>query len=484
MELLILLGLLTVVPWLGRLLPLTRVVPLATAVLIAGVVVGPLFFSFQLGTQLSIDRLLLVAVVAKCGMTWWHNRETRPSLQHLDCLLGLLAVWLLISALPASAPAKEMSPTSRWLTFIAIPLAMYCVARTSDIKLSDLRWLINAIIGLGIYLGIIGVFEVANLHALIFPRYIADPTNWEFLGRARGPLLNPTGNGVVLTIAFAAAATRLLQGRTRGEHLRFGIAACIIGLGIVATLTRSVWIGGMLVSFCLGWIYMRRYMPALALFGMALLILAATVAPQDNLMSMKRDKHLSAADALRSIQLRPVLALVAWNMFQDSPLIGHGYGGYFHSSLPYLSSRSQDAALDAVRPYMQHNVLLSLLVDSGLLAAGLFVAAIGLMGVAGWKLAKHVQLAPEVRTLGMMMLGCLAGYLFNGMFHDVSVIPMANNFLLLFAGVTASVYAVQGQLTSFAPSPIASPAAAGSLEPRLALGRRANDLPPTSFHTS
>jgi O-antigen ligase len=249
-------------------------------------------------------------------------------------------------------------------------------------------------------------------------------------------------------------------------------------------LTRSVWIGSMLVGLCVGWIYLRRYMPALALLGLAILVLGATVAPQDNLLAMKRDKHLSAADALRSIQLRPVLAWVAWNMFQDSPLIGHGYGGYFHSSLPYLSSRSQDAALDAVRPYMQHNVLLSLLVDAGLLAAGLFVAAIGLMGLAGWKLAKNDQLAPEMRTLGIMMLGCLAGYLFNGMFHDVSVIPMANNVLLLIAGVTASAYAVQGQLTSLAPSPIASPIAVGSFEPRLALGRRTNDLPPTSLPTS
>jgi len=484
MELLILLGLITTLPWLGRFLPQARIVPLAAIVLAAGVVVGPLYLSFQLGTQLSIDRILLVAVVAKCCMMLWHNREARPSLQHLDCLLGLLAVWLLLSALPATTPPKEMSPTSRWLTFIAIPLAMYGVTRASNITLSDLRWLINAIIGLGIYLGIIGVLEVANLHALIFPRYIADPTNWEFFGRARGPLLNPTGNGVVMTIAFSAAVTRLLQGRTRSDHVRFGIATCIIGIGIVATLTRSVWIGGMLVGLCIGWVYLRRYMPTLALFGMAILVLAATVAPQDNLGAMKRDKHLSAADALRSIQLRPVLALVAWNMFQDSPLTGHGYGGYFHSSLPYLSSRSHAAALDAVRPYMQHNVLLSLLVDAGLIGAGLFAAAIVLMGIAGWQLARNAQLAPEVRTLGMMMLGCLAGYMFNGMFHDVSVIPMANNFLLLFAGVTASVYALKGQLTAVNPNRTAPQPILGTREPNLALGRRASDAPPPSLHTS
>ncbi len=484
MELLIFLGLVTTLPWLGRLLSQARIVPLAAVVLAAGVVVGPLFFSFQLGTQLSIDRILLVVVVAKCCMMLWHNREARPNLQHLDCLLGILALWLLLSALPATAPPKEMSPTSRWLTFIAIPLAMYGVVRASNIKLSDLRWLINVIIGLGVYLGIIGVLEVANLHALIFPRYIADPTNWEFLGRARGPLLNPTGNGVVMTIAFSAAVSRLLQERTRSDQVRFGIAACIIGIGIVATLTRSVWIGGMLVGLYVGWIYLRRYLPTLALFGMAVVVLAGTVAPQDNLLAMKRDKHLSAADALRSIQLRPVLALVAWNMFQDSPLTGHGYGGYFHSSLPYLSTRSHAAALDTVRPYMQHNVLLSLLVDAGLIATGLFVASIGLMGIAGWQLSRNVHFASEVRTLGMMMIGCLAGYLFNGMFHDVSVIPMANNFLLLFAGLTTSVYAAKEQFPAVSPSHIPANRDLRSWEPRLALGRRATDVPPTSLYTS
>ncbi len=453
MELLILLGLVTVSPWVIRLLTQARVLPLAVLVLVCGVVAGPLFYSFQVGTQLSVDRILLVVVVAKCFVLVWNRQVGQFQLRHIDCMLVLLTLWLLLSSIPASAPPKEMSPSSRWLTFMAIPLAMYGIARLSQVTTQDLRILTSALIGLGIFLGITGIFEVANLHALVIPRYIVDPTNWEFLGRARGPLLNPTGNGVVLTIAFSGSLVRLLQASQRRDQIIYLLATCVIGIGIVATLTRSVWIGGTLVVMCASWIHLRRYVPAMALIGMSLLVMAVTVAPQDNLIAMKRDKHLSAADAQRSIELRPVLAMIAWEMFKDSPLIGHGYGGYFDTSLPYLSSRSQEMSFDAVRPYMQHNVILSLMVDAGLIATCLFLGSIGYLGIAAWRLATSRQFDSEVRTVGMLMLGCLSSYLFNGMFHDVSVIPMANNFLFLLAGVTTTVHSL-----SKSPSFLGKPA--------------------------
>ena len=41
--------------------------------------------------------------------------------------------------------------------------------------------------------------------------------------------------------------------------------------------------------------------------------------------------------------------------------------------------------------------------------------------------------------MGLLLLIALGAYLLNGMFHDVSVLPMANMTLFFLAGATAAL---------------------------------------------
>lgn len=428
-----------------------RVFPVATAVLCSGVVLGPLFQSVDIVIQMSIDRILLAAGILLFAIRYLQNSVKTPALKKVDYVLFALVGWLLFRAIPAIAPPGVEPPFGRWLTFIAIPLAMYLLARFAPLEVSDSRILISALIGLGVYLGITGFFEVVGAYPLVFPKYIVDQSNWEFLGRARGPLLNPTGNGIVLTTAFAATIMRIAHG-SQNEKVGYSVAACIIGVGILATLTRSVWIGAFLVSVLFSWVYARRLLVPAGLFGTGLLLLFLTVGSTSGLLEMKRDKHLSAADAATSVKLRPVLATVAADMIVDSPLIGHGYGGYFHNAAPYLANRSHEAALESVRPYMQHNIVLSFLVDAGLIAVCLFCTWMFIVARFALKMLRSQAGSPESRTVGMVTLGCMIAYMFNGMFHDVSVIPMASNFLYFMSGMTLSVaYGTLGGLPGTNP---------------------------------
>lgn len=438
MELIVILGALSLCPWAIKLISRSAIIPVGVAVLCAGVVVGPMFFSFKLGMQMSIDRLLLLTMLATWFVRHWTIVLGSPKIVRVDVLMGCLAAWLLVSAIPTVAPSGVETPISRWLTFIAIPLVMYVIARLTPLTLRDCGWLLKAMVGLGCYLAVIGILEVTGLHGLVFPRYIVDPTNWEFLGRARGPLLNPTGNGTVLAIGFAAALAGFMQAIDKQSKVNYAIASALIGIGLVATLTRSVWIGGMLVGLIVALTYDRRLLPSVGFFGLGAIVLFVTVGSLDGLIALKRDQHLSSADSEKSLRLRPILAIVAVEMFKDSPLRGHGYGGYFTSSLPYFQDRSHEAALDSVRPYMQHNILLSLLVDSGLIAVCLFMAWLGMTARTAWKLGNDAARPPEIRALGTVMNCAFAAYMFNGMFHDVSVIPMLNNFVFFLAGVTTT----------------------------------------------
>jgi O-antigen ligase len=140
----------------------------------------------------------------------------------------------------------------------------------------------------------------------------------------------------------------------------------------------------------------------------------------------------------QSAKLRPMLAYVAWEMFLDHPYAGVGLGQYKYADQPYIAARQIDMPLDRIRPYHQHNVFLSLLTETGILGTLPFVWLL-----AGWtRLAFHVWRrvdAPlELRQTGPVFLFCVASYLANGMFQDVSIIPMVNALLFYVAGLLMS----------------------------------------------
>jgi O-antigen ligase len=186
---------------------------------------------------------------------------------------------------------------------------------------------------------------------------------------------------------------------------------------------------------------------------------------KDQLIRMKRDKNLTASDAEKSMKLRPLLAVVAWEMFQDRPIIGHGYGHYFEHHQPYHNDRSYDLPLDQARTYAQHNVLLSILVDTGLVGLSMFAAWLAMLMGIGWRMARAWSSDVEQRWVGLLILGVIVAYLCNGMFQDVMIIPMVHMFLFFVAGVGVTVYqrGLAAAAPAKAPLRIESPAASAAV---------------------
>ena len=59
----------------------------------------------------------------------------------------------------------------------------------------------------GVYLAAVSLAEYFGAWQLVFPKYIVTSAldrNAEFVGRGRGPLLHPIGNGILLAICLAA----------------------------------------------------------------------------------------------------------------------------------------------------------------------------------------------------------------------------------------------------------------------------------------
>ena len=177
--------------------------------------------------------------------------------------------------------------------------------------------------------------------------------------------------------------------------------------------------------------------PILVTAVLAVVVLAGT--QWERLLCFKRDRAVSAEEMAESARLRPILATVAWKMFLDRPLWGCGFGQYGDASLEYLADRNTDLPLDKARPFVQHNVLLALLTETGLVGMGLFIALLALWAREAWRLWRSPHAPGGARQVALVFLACAANYLVNGMFHDVAIIPMVNTTLFFLAGMTVGL---------------------------------------------
>ena len=291
------------------------------------------------------------------------------------------------------------------------------------------------------------IAETYQAWEFVFPRYIASPDFHEFLGRGRGPFLNPAANGIVQGLGLCA--TLLWWPRlNRPGKLLLMAALPVFAWGVFCTYTRSAWMGagvGLLVMIGLttprGW-------RAAAVGSIAVGSVLALAGSWEHLVTFKRDTYLSAEDAAESARLRPILAVVAWHMFLDRPLVGCGYGQYIQESPAYLADRTTDLPLEKARPYVQHNVFLALLTETGLVGMGLFIALVTSWTRTAWRLWRGGLAPMWVRQMGLLFVALMGVYLPNAMFQDVSIIPMINMLLFFFAG---AIVGLAPRLTAIAP---------------------------------
>jgi O-antigen ligase len=119
--------------------------------------------------------------------------------------------------------------------------------------------------------------------------------------------------------------------------------------------------------------------------------------------------------------------------------LGCGYGQYRVEHLPYAADRNADLPVEKGRGYIAHNVALSVLAETGLVGLGLLLTLLGLWTCDALRLWRNTATPLWARQQGLLSLATLGAWLVNGMFHDVSVVPMSNMTLCFIAGVTAAL---------------------------------------------
>lgn len=412
------------------------------AVLLAGTCFSVPFFKIELGPlPLTADRVLVLLLVGQYVL-WrrWGWADPKPLGKPEVVLLAFTAM-MVLSTFSADWQANNHQPVAWLILFYLMPAIVYWIARQMRFSERTLLALFGCFAVFGVYLALTALADYFKLWWLVFPRYIATTAaepGAEFVCRGRGPLFNPIANGILLSICFGSSLLWWPRLSRRGQLLLLLLIPLFLA-GIACSLTRSVWMGGLwtlalAVGLALPWSW--RW-PLLG--GGLLAAVLVTVTQWETLLTFKRDEALAAEKTAESVELRPILAMVAWHMFLDRPLLGCGYWQYKTEHKNYLSDRSTNLPLERGRGYIPHNVLFSLLTETGLVGLGLFGAMVIFWTCDAWRLWSRDTLPLWARQQGLLLLIALGAYFINGMFHDVSVMAMANMTLFFLAGVTAGL---------------------------------------------
>ncbi len=178
-------------------------------------VLGHEFWNVHIGPlPITLDRILLIALFATFALQWRLGDLPFRSMTGSDWLFAALLLLLTVSALCSGEPEFTNGVTSKWGRLFAaflVPAAVYTFIRQLPITYCDWSRTLIALVVLGVYLALTGVFEVSHLWSLVFPRYISNPDLGIHFGRARGPDLNAVSLGIYLTAGCLCAWTLLPQ---------------------------------------------------------------------------------------------------------------------------------------------------------------------------------------------------------------------------------------------------------------------------------
>jgi len=410
---------------------------IALAMFWVGVVFGHPFFNIA---GITIDRLILGVLLGGTLFYRLYGRIMGERWDLSDILVAIWIAWITLNTFTHDFKADGYAPARQWLFFHALPVIVYVLARYLRPNPQEIRWMLIAFAALGIYLSITAVFECFGLHALVFPKFIVNSGYTEFLGRGRGPLLQPVGNGSLIALGFICS---LLLAKDFGNWSRFLLLA-VIGifmLGFYCTLTRCVWIAGFACLSLFAWIYLpTRIKWTGAIFG---LMIAAAVAPivLPQLKQFKRDKDVSVENMAESAKLRPLLAVIGWEVIKDYPMRGIGMGHYLEYSVQYAQNRNIDLPLDLADKYVQHNIFLSILIENGIIGFICYMLMLGKWCHTGWEIWRYRFAPREAKYLVVIAIAFGISFIINGMFHDLLIVPTISSFLFFFAGLMRGVKA-------------------------------------------
>ncbi len=285
---------------------------------------------------------------------------------------------------------------------------------------------------MGLYLTFIGWCEELNISALIWPRFINDSSVGIHWGRVRGPFVMSAAMGLALVFCFFNNLV-LARNIHRGAWLLYALNLLMLPT-IFWTKTRSVWLSFVVCAMIWAAYSRRRTARAVAVCVLLAAALLIGTINMDNFLTTDRDK--GGLTDMEPLLMRVGLAQMTWRIVQDHPLFGLGFG-HFRDYAPSYAQDPSNAYIVFGSSALEHNNLLSIVAETGLVGLTLYVLLI--LAVLRASIRLYRKLPPSAggfigRDLLVLYWILAAAYFIDGTFRETSDNPFANS---LFYGLSA-----------------------------------------------
>ena len=315
------------------------------------------------------DRMLILGAIVATLLRAAPIRD-RPHLRlrPVHWALYLSVVYVMASAI-AAGNVDKASLLKLADRIGAVPFALFLLAPVMFTSARRRSQFLTFLVGIGLYLGITALLETLKLEELVFPHYITNPALGIHADRARGPFLEAVGNGTALYIGLVASAIAFVTWTVPWHRRVAAATGALCGLGLIFTLTRSVWLGAIvatLVTMLFARELRRLLLPAVVA---AAVVIGAALAVVPGLA----DKARVREEQKESVWDRYNLNHAALNMFHARPLVGFGWNTFPEVGTDYFVQGAH-YPLSAGVGFGVHNEYLSNLAELGLIGTTLWLA--------------------------------------------------------------------------------------------------------------
>jgi putative inorganic carbon (HCO3(-)) transporter len=352
-----------------------------------------------LPSSVAPDRVVLGLTLVAIAVRAPGAANRRPiRFRPLYILMYILGAYAIASAIGYGTISQHPEIFDLFDRLMILPWCVFIIAPAAFVTDKDRRLFIATLVGMGLYLGFTGIFEILGPHALVFPRYINNPNVGIHWGRARGPFVEAEVNGTALYACILASMVALRTWTTRWPRVlaTLGIAVCAISL--ILTFDRTTWLAvGVSAPLTLAMVpALRRYLLPTVVVAAAAVGISYLTIP-----TVREHIQLRSSDS-QTVRDREALDGAAEAMILQRPLFGFGWGRFIPVARTYYQT-SNSYSLWLEKPIPLHDVYLSIATDLGLIGLALWLPIL-LVGVGK---AVFSRRAPPAMRPWRVALGAL-----------------------------------------------------------------------------
>lgn len=327
---------------------------------------------FGIPAGVAPDRFLLVAAIAGLALRSPAARD-RPlfQLRTVHLLMAATFVWAVGSGIAAQT-LNETDTLFFLADRIAVPFGVFALAPLAFRTSRHRAGFIAALVGFGAYLGATALFETVGPDALVVPAFIRD-SGFQ-VERAQGPFAETTANGVALFTCAVASAIAISTWESRRWRIAAWVVLVLCVLGLLFTLTRSVWIAAVVATgLTLGFVpRLRSYLLPSLVAGVAVVLVTFNVVPRFETSVKERTSNQLTVWERRNVNAAAI------EMVSHRPLVGFGLGTFNERNaeyFPLLDDVPQVVTVETTQISI-HNVFLLFAVEQGLIGVALLLATL------------------------------------------------------------------------------------------------------------